>query len=204
MCDELMVCLWNSSQKQNPRCCPWASSGFWLLSFSHALWELGITAALWLNNLVFLIPLQIQFCVKLESPMGSFQPWSISWWCTTAGLALMQELKIPENCLKQLQLKFMQHWKFLFWELDVAVVLVWAGIWNDREGNIQVSVTGAALPFFAKEVTFVWGWNSGPVRLDKATFGVIKVTFFEAEHREAVHHLIKNRDEASSEAKKLH
>lgn len=65
--------------------------------------ELGITAAPWLNNLTFLIPLKIQFHVKLESPVGSFQPWSISWWCTTAGPAVLEELKIPENCLKQLQ-----------------------------------------------------------------------------------------------------
>lgn len=63
-------------------------------------------------------------------------------------------------------------------------VLVWAGIWNDGEGNIQVSATGAALPFFSKEVGFVWGWNSGLVKLDKTTFGVTKVIFFEAECRE--------------------
>lgn len=34
----------------------------------------------------------------------------------------------------------------------MTVVLVWAGIWKDREGNIQVSVTGAALPFFQRKL----------------------------------------------------
>lgn len=140
------------------------------LDFDHwaspiPFWEMGITAAPWQNNLAFLIPLKIQFHVKLERSVGSFHPWSISWWCTTAGPALLEELKIPDSiCLKQLQLKFMQHWKFLFWELNVTVVLVWAGIWNVREGNIQVSVARAALPFFSKELGLVWGWNSGSVK----------------------------------------
>lgn len=96
----------------------------------------------------------------------------------------------------------MQHWKFLFWEQNVTEVLVWAGIWNDGEGNIQVSVTGAALPFFSKEVGFVWGWNSGQNHLWCHKGDI----FFEAECRETIHPLIKknNRDEASSKAKKLH
>lgn len=63
-------------------------------------WQLGMTAAPWLNYLAFLIPLKIQFHVKLETPMGSFQPWSISWWCTTAAPALLEELKIPEKLFK--------------------------------------------------------------------------------------------------------
>lgn len=37
----------------------------------------------------------------------------------------------------------------------MTVVLVWAGIWDDGEGNIQVSVTGAALLFFSKVAGFV-------------------------------------------------
>lgn len=37
----------------------------------------------------------------------------------------------------------------------MTAVLVWAGVWNDGEGNIWVPVTGAALPFFSKEVGFV-------------------------------------------------
>lgn len=128
LCDELMVCLWNHSQNQNPRYCPEPALDFdhWASPFPLGSWE-------WLNNLAFLIPIKIQFHVKLESPVGSFQPWSISWWCPTAGPALLEELKTPGNCLKQLQLKFMLEILILGAECDSSPDLGWNLGWWGRE-----------------------------------------------------------------------